>query len=235
MKAVLLIVVSFGWVFASAIYVQTEKKDAEEWTDDIYDYNDQDGGLWGELLEQWTVRNASNSREREGRVLSPNHKYIPTSGFFITKRIGEVAELEPHLRPPGKVINGVTNVNQFKPSPPYNPYQNNQQQGAQIQSQNYPNQAQNSQNQQNYQQQILPSGPQAFANQQPYQVPNSVTVQQQAKPQKQREVSETDLYLLGAIEKLVFRVDYMEQRLRRTEQLVYYLMQGNNPKDGQFW
>lgn len=45
-----------------------------------------------------------------------------------------------------------------------------------------------------------------------------------------REVSETDLYLLGAIEKLVYRVDYMEKRLKRTEQLVYYLMQGNKQK-----
>lgn len=43
-----------------------------------------------------------------------------------------------------------------------------------------------------------------------------------------REVSETDLYLLGAIEKLVYRVDYMEKRLKRTEQLVYYMMAGNN-------
>lgn len=54
------------------------------------------------------------------------------------------------------------------------------------------------------------------------------------KAQKQlsspREVSETDLYLLGAIEKMVFRVDYMEKRLKRTEQLVYYLMAGNNQK-----
>lgn len=43
-----------------------------------------------------------------------------------------------------------------------------------------------------------------------------------------QEVSETDLYLLSAIEKLVYRVDYMERRLRKTEQLVYYLMAGNN-------
>lgn len=42
------------------------------------------------------------------------------------------------------------------------------------------------------------------------------------------EVSETDLYLLSAIEKLVHRVDYMEHRLRKTEQIVYYLMAGNN-------
>lgn len=45
------------------------------------------------------------------------------------------------------------------------------------------------------------------------------------------EISETDLYLLGAIEKLVYRVDYLEKRLRKTEQIVYYLMSGNNKKE----
>lgn len=47
-------------------------------------------------------------------------------------------------------------------------------------------------------------------------------------PQNGPDVSETDLYLLSAIEKLVYRVDYMERRLHKTEQLVYYLMAGNN-------
>lgn len=46
--------------------------------------------------------------------------------------------------------------------------------------------------------------------------------------QNGQEISETDLYLLSAIEKLVYRVDYMEQRLRKAEQIVYYLMAGNN-------
>ncbi|GAB0092901.1 uncharacterized protein DMENIID0001_079530 [Sergentomyia squamirostris] len=50
------------------------------------------------------------------------------------------------------------------------------------------------------------------------------------KPQH-KEVSDTDLYLLGAIEKLVYRVDYMEQRLRRTEQMLLYMMQGNNQRE----
>lgn len=45
------------------------------------------------------------------------------------------------------------------------------------------------------------------------------------------EISETDLYLLGAIEKLVYRVDYLEKRLRKTEQIVYYLMSGNHNKE----
>lgn len=47
-------------------------------------------------------------------------------------------------------------------------------------------------------------------------------------PTNTPEVSETDLYLLNAIEKLVYRVDYMERRLQKTEQIVYYLMAGNN-------
>lgn len=47
--------------------------------------------------------------------------------------------------------------------------------------------------------------------------------------QNTQEISETDLYLLSAIEKLVYRVDYMEHRLRKAEQIVYYLMAGNNP------
>lgn len=38
------------------------------------------------------------------------------------------------------------------------------------------------------------------------------------------EISETDLYLLGAIEKLVYRVDYLEKRLKKTDELVLYLM-----------
>lgn len=58
----------------------------------------------------------------------------------------------------------------------------------------------------------------------------NVHVQRQSQFNSPREVSETDLYLLGAIEKLVYRVDYMEKRLKRTEQLVYYMMAGNSQK-----
>lgn len=63
------------------------------------------------------------------------------------------------------------------------------------------------------------------------QIPLKLQVQhRQYQFNSPREVSETDLYLLGAIEKLVYRVDYIEKRLRRTEQIVYYLMAGNNQK-----
>ena len=67
-----------------------------------------------------------------------------------------------------------------------------------------------------------------------YQQQASLKLQTQNNRQYQfnspREVSETDLYLLGAIEKLVYRVDYMEKRLKRSEQLIYFLMAGNNQK-----
>lgn len=70
-----------------------------------------------------------------------------------------------------------------------------------------------------------------YGNYRQYQ-PTQANVQPQRQNQfnSPREVSETDLYLLGAIEKLVYRVDYMEKRLKRTEQLVYYLMSGNKQK-----
>lgn len=79
----------------------------------------------------------------------------------------------------------------------------------------------NYQQQQNHQQQ---------QQQQNYQQPLKLQAQRQTQYNSPREVSETDLYLLGAIEKLVYRVDYMEKRLKRTEQLVYYLMAGNSQK-----
>lgn len=49
-----------------------------------------------------------------------------------------------------------------------------------------------------------------------------------------REVSETDLYLLSAIEKLVHRVDFMEKRLRRVEEMMYYVMAGNRIDQGKY-
>jgi hypothetical protein len=48
-----------------------------------------------------------------------------------------------------------------------------------------------------------------------------------------KEVTETDLYLLGAIEKLVYRVDFMEKRLRRMEDLLYHIMASGNKDQGK--
>lgn len=53
------------------------------------------------------------------------------------------------------------------------------------------------------------------------------------KPPKQ--VSETDLYLLSAIEKLVHKVDSMEKRLRRAEETLYYVVAGNRIDQGNLY
>ncbi|KAF6204005.1 hypothetical protein GE061_002344 [Apolygus lucorum] len=45
-----------------------------------------------------------------------------------------------------------------------------------------------------------------------------------------KDVTETDMYLLNAIEKLAFRMDAMERRLRRTEELLVHVMEGSNIK-----
>lgn len=120
--------------------------------------------------------------------MRPTHKYIPTNGFYISKRIGQadVNEFDPNRRQP---------VNVYAPNQPEQQNFNNPppQQPGPPSRQNFGS--------------VLPSP---------------------------REVSETDLYLLGAIEKLVYRVDYMEKRLHRSEQLIYYLMAGNKQKEGLF-
>lgn len=48
------------------------------------------------------------------------------------------------------------------------------------------------------------------------------------------KVSETDMYLLGAIEKLVHKVDLMNKRLKRLEELIQHIMEGNaSNREGQ--
>lgn len=49
-----------------------------------------------------------------------------------------------------------------------------------------------------------------------------------------KQVTETDLYLLSAIEKLVYRVDLMEKRLRKMEEGVHYLLAGVESKPGDY-
>lgn len=49
----------------------------------------------------------------------------------------------------------------------------------------------------------------------------------------QKQVSETDLYLLRAIEKLVYRVDLMEKRMRKMEENMHYIVAGAQAKPGQ--
>lgn len=51
----------------------------------------------------------------------------------------------------------------------------------------------------------------------------------------QRQITETDLHLLNAMEKLVYRVDFMEKRLRKLEEMLYYVMAGNRMDHGIYF
>ncbi|XP_049530754.1 uncharacterized protein LOC125948582 [Anopheles darlingi] len=190
---------------------------AHHWTD-----GPEEGGPWSSVLEEYTFRLDSTnvSAPRESRVMQAVPKYIPTSSFYINKRIGEVP-----LEMDGGSSGG----------------------GMSLQQQ-----------QQHQQHHVLPghrlqsappvgkviataSGGSLFGDNQ---LGGSGGGGATFTPMRQtyggaspaellsspREVSETDLYLLGAIEKLVYRVDYMENRLRRAEQIIYFLMAGNNQK-----
>ena len=42
------------------------------------------------------------------------------------------------------------------------------------------------------------------------------------------------IIILGAIEKLVYRVDFVEKRLRRTEELLYYVISGKKDVKGMY-
>ncbi|KAK4880116.1 hypothetical protein RN001_008262 [Aquatica leii] len=42
-----------------------------------------------------------------------------------------------------------------------------------------------------------------------------------------RQITETEMYLLNAMEKLVYKTDFMEKRLRRVEEMLYFVMAGN--------
>ncbi|XP_064552539.1 uncharacterized protein LOC135438234 [Drosophila montana] len=170
----------------------------------------------------------------------------PGNNIYITRRIGEAVELEPHLRTPVDGQGPIANP-QFRPMT--NQMLHQQQQQQQQQQRQQPG----------FLQQLFgfggsgggggsngptappppPPPPQAHMRPVPLQQPPPHSQQQQQQhlaphgspPGTFRAVSENDLYLLGAIEKLVYRVDYLESRVRRAEQLIYYLMAGNNQKE----
>lgn len=55
----------------------------------------------------------------------------------------------------------------------------------------------------------------------------------ESRPTPHKQVSETDLYLLGAIEKLVWRADMFEKRLRKLEENVHLIVAGNHFDEGE--
>ncbi|XP_032688678.1 oxidized low-density lipoprotein receptor 1 [Odontomachus brunneus] len=56
----------------------------------------------------------------------------------------------------------------------------------------------------------------------------TITVSNKISTGNRNEISETHLYMLGAIEKLLDRIDNMEKRLRRAEEILLYIISGNN-------
>lgn len=74
-----------------------------------------------------------------------------------------------------------------------------------------------------------PYGTQQFGGAQHYGAQQASAQQYGAQSGGSRdEVSETDVYLLSAIEKMAYRLDLMEKRLRRTEDLLHYVMVEQN-------
>ncbi|XP_017055162.1 uncharacterized protein LOC108097411 [Drosophila ficusphila] len=224
---------------------------------------DADAPVWSQFLEDYVLSQSSSSGQRKSKDLpfmggdmgmngplnyhSSAYKR-PGNNIYITRRIGEAVELEPHLRKPVESQSPIVNP-QFRPMTNQMLHQQ-QQQHQQMQQQ----QQQLQQRQQpGFLQQLFGIGgstggggnpPQQYVRpvplqQQPVQQPPQQHLQQQqqhgvgggGQPTTFRAVSENDLYLLGAIEKLVYRVDYLESRVRRSEQLIYYLMAGNNQKE----
>lgn len=152
---------------------------------------------------------------------SSAYKRPNVNNVYINKRIGEAGvELEPHKRPPVQVVNP-----QFRPMTNQMSHQQptgflQQLFGGTGSGGNFPSPPIVNNQQHQQQQHIRPMPLQQH------------TIHNGGPPQTFRAVSENDLYLLGAIEKLVYRVDYLESRVRRAEQLIYYLMAGNKQQEG---
>ncbi|EDX12846.1 nuclear transcription factor Y subunit beta [Drosophila simulans] len=225
--------------------------------------------VWSQFLEDYVLSQSSSSSgsQRKSKDLpymggdmgvngplsyhSSAYKR-PGNNIYITRRIGEAVELEPHLRKPVESQSPIVNP-QFRPMTNQMLHQQHQQMQQQQQQQQQMQQQQLQQRQQpGFLQQLFGIGgsggggsgnptqlqqhvrPVPLQQQQVQQIPQQHPQQQHlvgGQPTTFRAVSENDLYLLGAIEKLVYRVDYLESRVRRSEQLIYYLMAGNNQKE----
>ncbi|CAG9804244.1 unnamed protein product [Chironomus riparius] len=202
---VLLITPTFG------IYVQNELKNVTkrnnyspaEWTEPE--------GIWSSLLEEWTLSNREiPSRGREARIIQT----VPPPNFYGQQQQHQFQQPYHKYIPTSETYLNRRIGESVEPEPNLR-RQNEAIAGKVVANMMGPPSMQHQQQQQQQQQQI------------PLKLQSQHRQYQFNSP---REVSETDLYLLGAIEKLVYRVDYMEKRLKRTEQLVYYLMAGNNQK-----
>ncbi|XP_052838906.1 uncharacterized protein LOC128254114 isoform X1 [Drosophila gunungcola] len=247
------------WLLCNASDGETRQKHANE------SLADAEAPAWSQFLEDYVLSRGSSSQRKSkdlpymggdmgmnGPLNYHSSAYKrPGNNIYITRRIGEAVELEPHLRKPVESQSPIVNP-QFRPMTNQMLHQQ-QQQHQQMQQQQQLQQRQ----QPGFLQQLFGIGgttggggngnppqqhvrPVPLQQQQLQQAPLQHLPQQQqqqhivgggGQPTTFRAVSENDLYLLGAIEKLVYRVDYLESRVRRSEQLIYYLMAGNNQKE----
>ncbi|XP_048005442.1 uncharacterized protein LOC125241148 [Leguminivora glycinivorella] len=169
---------------------------------------DVDGpGPWSALLEEWAI-SAGERPGRQGRIMA----LPPSSGYYITDRIDTPLVPPPAPRPAGsRPYEEWAATPPPPPGPgkivnrPPNPYKDKFKPSYEYTppQQNKP----------------IPAYPQ-----QPNR-PNSID-RLDDPPRKQ--VTETDLYLLSAIEKLVYRADLMEKRLRKLEESMHVLVAGSN-------
>ncbi|XP_072935498.1 uncharacterized protein [Epargyreus clarus] len=194
-----------------------------------------DIGPWSALLEEWAITAPVHS-ERHGRIMA-----LPTgNGYYVTERIdGPFAPPPPppthmpssvsHMHPPGPHMSSGPHMSPGPHGPPraghvpqnYNEWEASPPPATSKIVNRPPNP---------YKDKFKPS----------YQVPPTAG-QTGARPARpgaadrvdeppRKQVSETDLYLLGAIEKLVYRVDLMEKRLRKAEESLHYLVVGTETK-----
>ncbi|CAH2069174.1 unnamed protein product, partial [Iphiclides podalirius] len=182
-------------------------------------------GPWGALLEDWATSEPVYS-ERHGRIMA----LPPTKGYYVTERID--GPLTPPPPPPGPPDNYPPPGRPGPPGPPGPPPPGPKPPGpggppgpmrTPLAPHNYnewsPPSGGKIVNRPNSYDTFRPSYPMAG-----HRPPRPAADRVDEPPRKQ--VSETDLYLLGAIEKLVYRVDLMEKRLRRMEENVHYLVAG---------
>ncbi|XP_045506031.1 uncharacterized protein LOC123702348 [Colias croceus] len=178
-----------------------------------------DTGSFGSLLEDWASTEPAS--QRQGRVMA-----LPsTKGYYVTERIDSplVPPPPPHPAGPNRAIplQGPAHYGSAPPQGYSGPHGYNEWDGngkiVNKPPSPYKDKFRPSYQQQQQQQQG-PARPQA---------PNSID-RVDEPPRKQ--VTETDLYLLSAIEKLVYRADLMEKRLRKLEESLHYVIAGAEAK-----
>ncbi|KAF9415360.1 hypothetical protein HW555_006950 [Spodoptera exigua] len=193
---------------------------AEQTTCGLYE----DDGPWMAMVQQWALTGSEHSG-RQGRIMA----LPPAEGYYVTDRVDRPYLSPPPPPPPApmKQANhpshsgpqlppGARPYDEWQHSPPLPPTT-----GKIVNRPPNP-----------YKDKFKPSYPAPVQNQ-PIPVHSQAldrVDENKATPQKQ--VSETDLYLLGAIEKLVYRADLFEKRLRKMEETVHSLIAGLDAKLG---